>query len=133
MGSISHTVSKDKFQLHWKFKCETEVIKELKENLGEFLFMLRVGIDISKYNSNRIQNNTFGHIINKQNKPFQSAEQNILHKKKPGSNLEKNRLQFRSQSKGKGLISLVRKEFLETKKKRFKTQGSTKNMNKQFT
>lgn len=67
MGSTSHTVSKDKFQINWKFKCATEVIKELRENMGEFLYMLRVGIDISKYNSNRIQNNKLGHVINKTN------------------------------------------------------------------
>lgn len=52
--------------------------------MGEFLYMLRVGLDISKYNSNRIQNNKFSHVINKQNKPFQLAEQDLHHKKKPG-------------------------------------------------
>lgn len=53
-------------------------------NMREFLYMLRVGLDISKYNSNRIQNNKFSHVINKQNKPFQLAEQDLHHKKKPG-------------------------------------------------
>lgn len=64
-------------------KCKIEVIKELREKVGgEFLYRLRVGIDLSKYNSNRIQNDKFGHIKNKQNKPFQLAGQNIPHKKR---------------------------------------------------